>query len=134
MIIQGATIVGATVIDDGSGPAPVGLGAITYDQMPPPVVPGTNLQDNTATVNGSVGFTINNSTATGVAVAGLTANNVTYYNNLGTGIFDATLGPGSTYATIAVNINQIPSSGQLVFFFSNAVAYPATFNYPITIS
>jgi hypothetical protein len=124
-------------LGSGGGSPPAGTGAITYAQMPPPVVAGQQLQDVTATINDPVGFTINNSSTTGVAVTGLTANNITYFNTLGTGTHTATLGAGSTYGTISVNVTNIPSDGglgQLVWFFDQAVSYPATFNYPITIS
>jgi hypothetical protein len=132
-INSGITIGGGITIGDG-GNAPAGTGSITFAQMPPPVVPGVALQDSTATVNSPTGFTINNSANTGVAVTGLDSNNITYFNILGLGTHTATLGAGSTYASISVNIAQLPSGGPFTFFFANNVSYPATFNYPFTIS
>lgn len=119
------------------GTVATGLGAITYAQMNPPVIAGNQLEDGSATINDPVGFTINNGGNTGVAVGALTQENITYFNNLGKGTFTATLGAGSTYATISVDIINIPSDGafgQVVFFFDSTRNYPATFNYPISIS
>lgn len=127
---------GAGIVFGGTS-ASGGNGSIIYAQMSPPVQPSIQLQDGSATINDPVGFTINNGEYTGVAVGGLTANNITYFNNLGKGIFTATLGAGSTYNTIPVTVVTIPSDGGfagLVFFFDNTASYPATFNYPITIS
>ena len=46
----------------GPSPSPGANNVVGYSEMPPPVTPGGTLQDNTATVNGSIGFTINNDT------------------------------------------------------------------------
>jgi hypothetical protein len=135
-IERGITIGGGITIGDG-GNAPAGTGSITFAEMPPPVVPTIALQDPTATVNSPTGFTINNGALTGVLVQELSSNNITFFNNLGLGTYTATLGAGSTYPTISVNIANIPSGNPgnaLVFFFNSAVSYPATFNYPFTIS
>lgn len=121
----------------GDGVAPAGTGAITYAQMPGPVQPTVQLQDGSATVNDPVGFTINDSASTGVAVTALTNDNITYFDNLGPGTYTATLGAGSTYNTIVVNVVTVPSDGsfaQLVWFFDPAETYPATFNYPFVIA
>ena len=114
------------------GGAPIVGGTITYAQMDPPVVAGYQLEDSTATVNGSVGFTINNGTATGVAVVNLTPSNITFFDNQGTGFFTASFGPGSSYASASVNI--VATSGPLIFFIDPGLSYPATFNYPFIIS
>lgn len=116
-----------------AGTVAAGTGAITYAQMSPPVIPGQQLEDSSATINGTTGFTINNSGATGVAVPALTAENQTYYTNLGYGNFTATFGPGSTHATATVNISN-QYGPNLVFFIDSGISYPATFNYPITIA
>jgi len=123
-------------INVGAGAAPITGGTITYAEMNPPVVAGFQLQDATATVNGSVGFTINNGAATGVAISALTAENQTFFNNQGTGFYAASFGAGSTYPTSTVEITSIPSTtgGTLIFFFDPGLTYPATFNYPFTIA
>lgn len=124
----------------GGGGGGGGTGSITYEQMPGPVAAGyieSNLQDPSATVNNPVGFTINDSDSSGVFANALTAENITYFDNLGPGTYTATLGAGSTYNTISVNVVTIPSEesfAQLVWLFDPAETYPATFNYPITIS
>jgi hypothetical protein len=107
-------------------------GSITYIELAPPVVPGVQLQDGTATVNGSVGFTINNGALTGLSVSNLTPANQSYFTDQGTGFFTASLGAGSTYPTITVQITQ--TSGPMVLFFDPGVSYPATFNYPFNIT
>lgn len=126
--IGGSINVGGAITIGGAGP---GAG-ITYLELAPPVVAGVQLQDGNATVNGSVGFTISNSALTGIAVSNLTPSNQTFFNNQGTGFFTATLGAGSTYASANVQITQ--TSGPMLFFFDPALSYPATFNYPFTIS
>ena len=106
--------------------------SITYLELAPPVVAGVQVQDGTATVKGSVGFTINNGALTGLAVGNLTPSNQTFFNNQGTGFFTATFGAGSTYPTSTVEITQ--TSGPMILFFDPGLSYPATFNYPFTIA
>jgi hypothetical protein len=119
-------------ISIGAGSAPITGATITYDQMPGPVVAGQQLEDNTATVNNPIGFTINNGSLTGVAVSNLTPSNQTFFNNQGLGFFSASFGSGSTHATATVNITQTGS--YIIFYIDPALSYPATFNYPITIA
>jgi hypothetical protein len=119
-------------INIGAEAAPIVGGTITYLEMNPPVIPGNQLEDPTATVNGSVGFTINNSGNTGVAVGNLTLENDTFFTNQGLGYFAASFGPGSTHSTATVQISQV--GGFLVFFIDPGIGYPATFNYPFTIA
>jgi hypothetical protein len=114
------------------GSASITGGTITYAQMDPPVVPGDQLEDGSATVNGSIGFTINNSANTGVAVTALSAENQTFFNNQGVGTFAASFGPGSTHATATVQITHV--GAYLTFFIDNNISYPATFNYPFVIA
>lgn len=114
------------------GGAPIVGGTITYAQMGPPVVAGYQLEDSTATVNGSVGFTINNGGAGGVAVLNLTPSNITFFDNQGIGYFTASFGPGSSYASATVGI--VATSGPLIFYIDPGLSYPATFNYPFIIS
>lgn len=108
--------------------------------MPPPVVAGQQLEDSTATINGSIGFTINNDNATGVAMLGLTLSNVNWFAANyagGTQPFTVTFGPGSTVASSPVVVVQIPSGwpagGPLTFFIQNQTG-AATYNYPFTFS
>jgi len=120
------------------GSIPPSGGGITYAEMAPPIVPGQQLEDTSATVNAPTGFTINltppeNPGNTGIAVTALSVDNQTYYNNLGTGYFTATYGPGSTYTTSSVQITNITGSN-MTFFIDPGLTYPATFNFPITIA
>ena len=115
-----------------AGAAPITGGTITYLEMNPPVIPGNQLEDGSATVNDPVGFTINSSSATGVAVTALSGPNQTFFTNQGLGYFNASFGPGSTHATALVNITYV--SGVLVFFIDPSIGYPATFNYPFVIA
>jgi hypothetical protein len=131
MTIQiGGSINVGGAINIGSG-ALTGA-TITYPELAPPVVPGIQLQDGNATVNGSVGFTINNGAFTGLSVSNLTPANQSYFTDQGIGFFTASLGAGSTYPTITIEITQ--TSGPMVLFFDPGESYPATFNYPFTIS
>lgn len=113
-------------------PAPVIPGSITYNEMGPPVVAKRQIQDATATVNSSTGFTINNHSATGIAVPALTALNKSFFTAKGRGYFTATFGTGSTYASATVQI--ISAGSPFIFYIDSTLNYPATFNYPITIT
>ena len=133
---------GSTIQKMGGGGGNGSNGVILYADMNPPIIPGAQLQDSTATVNGATGFTINNGLDTGIAVMSLSAGNQTYFNNLGLGTYTATFGAGSTYATAPVTIVTLPNGtggggpggASLVFFIDQNVSYPATFNFPITIT
>lgn len=117
------------------GPAPSGDNVTGYAEMSPPVVSGQQLQDGTATINGSTGFTINDDTLTGVAISGLTANNVSWFssNYPSPGLYTCTWGPGSTVASSTIQVVQIPNTwpGMLVFFIQGQTG-AATYNYPFT--
>lgn len=143
--MSGVTFQGGSTIqkmDGGGGGGNGSNGVILYADMNPPITPGAQLQDSTATVNGTTGFTINNGIDTGVAVMSLSAANQTYFNNLGLGTHTATFSAGSTHATASVNITHLPNGtggggpggASLVFFIDSGISYPATFNFPITIS
>ena len=123
----------------GLGGTP-GVNNVTgYSQMNGPVIPGNQLEDGTATVNGSTGFTINDDTATGIAIPGITASNQAWFAaNYPTvpGFYNVTWGPGSTVASSSINVVQVPSSwpgGPLVFFVQGQSG-AATYNYPFTFS
>ena len=121
-------------------PVPGTDNATGYNEMPPPVTPGGDIEDKTATINGSTGFTINdpnnvfpNIGGTGVAITALTANNQAFFATYGTGTRTVSWGPGSTYSSSTVNV--VTNSGSsLIFFINPALSYPATFNYPFTFN
>lgn len=125
---------GITVGSGAPAPAP-GVNNITgYLEMSPPIFPGTQLQDPTATINGTTGFTINDDTLTGVAIPALTASNDAWFaaNYTVPGFYTCTWGPGSTVASSAINVITL-SPGQIVFFIGGQTG-PATYNYPFTFS
>jgi hypothetical protein len=115
-------------------------GQILYDDMGPPIIPGSQLEDVSATINGNTGFTIKDDTATGVAVINLSSSSQTYYNNLGLGTFTATFGSGSTTSTASVHIVHLPDGvgggggGSALVFFILGQSGSATYNYPFYIS
>ena len=116
------------------GPGPVGFDNVFgYAEMGPPITPGGQLQDPTATVNGSVGFTINNDALTGVAVPAMTVSNDNWITTNFTpgGIYTCTWGPGSTVASSSIQVAQL--SSPFVFFIQGQTG-PATYNYPFTLS
>jgi len=121
------------------GPSPGTNNVIGYSEMPPPVTVGGTLEDPSATVNGSIGFTINDDTLTGIAIAGITASNQAWlaanYTPLPLAA-NVTWGPGSTVATSPITVIQVPSTspgGPFVFFVDGQTG-AATYNYPFTFS
>lgn len=120
----------------GGGGTPGVNNVIGYSEMPPPVTAGGTLEDGTATINGSTGFTINNDTATGIAINGLTASNETFFATYGTGTGKTvTWGAGSTVASSSINVvtNNPGGTPELVFFVVGQSG-AATYNYPFTFS
>ncbi len=123
----------------GPGPSPGTNNVLGYSEMPPPVTAGGTLEDSTATINGSTGFTINDDSATGIAITGITSSNQAWFAaNYPTvpGIYNVTWGPGSTVASSSINVVQVPSTwpgGPLVFFVQGQTG-AATYNYPFTFS
>ena len=118
------------------GPSPGADNVAGYDEMPPPVTPGGDLEDTTATVNGSVGFTINDDSKTGISMTSMTSSNVNWLLANYTVVpdtYNVTWGPGSTVATSAITVTQIPASwpGNFIFFIQGQTG-PATYNYPFT--
>lgn len=117
----------------GGGGTP-GVDNVTgYLEMGPPIIPGNQLEDGSATINGSTGFTINDDTATGVAIGNLTASNQTWIsaNYTQNNYYNCTWGPGSTVGSSSIYVVQ--TSGYLVFFIQGQSG-PATYNYPFTFS
>lgn len=108
-----------------------------YSQMNPPIIPGNQLEDGSATINGSTGFTINDDNSTGIAIAGLTSSNVNWFaaNYTQNNYYNVTWGPGSTVASSSIYVIQVPGSwpGNLVFFVQGQTG-AATYNYPFTFS
>jgi len=131
-IEQGINVGGGINIGLGGGDTP-GVNNVTgYNEMPPPVTAGGNLQDVTATVNGSTGFTINNDAATGIAITALSVSNQTFFSTYGTGTKTCTWGPGSTVSSSTINVGT--NSGANLVFFVVGQTGPATYNYPFTFS
>jgi hypothetical protein len=123
----------------GPGPSPGSNNVTGYNEMNPPVVPGSQLEDPTATVNGSTGFTINDDTMTGIAIPDITASNQVWFAANYTvvpGTYNVTWGPGSTVASSVINVVQVPTSwpGGPIVFFVQGQSGPATYNYPFTFS
>ena len=126
---------GINIGTTGGGGTP-GVGSVVgYSEMPPPVTAGGTLEDPTATINGSTGFTINDPTKTGIAINGLTASNETFFATYGTGTKTCTWGAGSTVASSTINVvtNNPGGSPELVFFVVGQSG-AATYNYPFTFS
>lgn len=130
-------LVGVPSSDNGGG-----WGVIRYLDMPPPVVAGSQTEDATATINNPIGFTINDSGATGVAAGGLSLNNIAFFgdpqNNWLTPTTTVTIyfGSGSSVASCDVSLtinDQVGDPGTITFFTDPAnVSYPLTLNYPFT--
>lgn len=135
-VAGGITLGSGILLGAGTpGPGPGANNVTGYAEMQPPVIPGNQLEDSSATINSSIGFTINDDTATGVAIFGLTASNVNWFNaNYTSGnIYTVTWGPGSTVASSNILVVQVPSSwpGGLVFYIQGQTG-AATYNYPFT--
>lgn len=141
--MSGITITGSVTIDSGvslggtppgPGPSPGVDNVIGYLEMNPPVVPGQQLEDFTATINGSTGFTINNDATTGVAIPDLSASNQAWFgaNFTAGNVYTCTWGAGSTVASSSVLVATL-SGAQLVMYILGQSG-PATYNYPFTFS
>jgi hypothetical protein len=144
IVIESGIDIGPGIdIGDGSGPGPgpsPGVdNVLGYSEMPPPVTAGGTLEDPTATINGSTGFTINDDTKTGIAIASITSSNQAWFAANYTvvpGIYTVTWGPGSTVASSSINVVTVPTSwpgGNFVFFVQGQTG-AATYNYPFTFS
>jgi len=146
--MSGITITGNVTINQGvslggtppgPGPSPGTNNVLGYTEMPPPVTAGGTLEDGTATINGSTGFTINNASATGIAIAGITSSNQAWFAaNYPTipGTYNVTWGPGSTVASSSILVVQQPTTwpGGPFVFFVQGQSGAATYNYPFTFS
>ena len=126
--IGGGISVGAA----GGGGSP-GVNNVTgYDEMPPPVTAGGDLEDPTATINSPIGFTINDDTKTGIAISALSASNQTFFATYGTGTKTVTWGAGSTVASSTIIVAT--NSGATLVFDVQGQTGAATYNYPFTFS
>lgn len=117
------------------GPGPGSNSVVGYAEMPPPVIAGNQLEDPTATINGSVGFTINDQTKTGVAIQNLSSSNQAWFSaNYPTvpGTYTCTWGPGSTVASSSIQVVNL--GGGTIVFFIQGQSGVATYNYPFTFS
>ena len=128
---------GITIAGGGGGAG--GVNNVTgYAEMNPPVIPGNQLEDGGATINGSTGFTINNDTFTGVAIGGLTLSNYNWFNAnySGGGYYTVTWGPGSTVPSSSIWVAQSPSywPGDYLVFYILGQSGAATYNYPFTFN
>jgi hypothetical protein len=139
IIIENGINIGPGITIDPSGgpaPGPSGVDNVTgYSEMPPPVTAGGTLENPTATINGSVGFTINNDTQTGVAISALTASNQAWFaaNYLTVpGTYTCTWGPGSTVASSSITVATL--TGSTIVFYIQGQTGAATYNYPFTFS
>jgi len=134
--VEGGISIGGGINIGASGYGPIGVNNVTqYAEMAPPVVPGSQLEDGSATVNGSIGFTINDDTATGIGIPALSPSNQAWFNtNYPTipGTYTCTWGPGSTVASSSIYVTQ--NSGGVLVFFVDGQTGPATYNYPFTFS
>ena len=123
---------GINIGTTGGGGTPGVSNVIGYTEMNPPIVAGNQLEDPTATINGSTGFTINDDTKTGVAIPALSASNQTFFATYGTGTKTCTWGAGSTVASSTINVGT--NSGPSLIFFIQGQSGAATYNYPFTFS
>lgn len=136
-IASGIQVGPGIALGGGSGGGTPGVDNVTgYTEMVNPIQ--NSFEDPTTTINGTIGFTINDSTKTGIAMNQLTISNKAFFTTYGTGTKTITWGAGSTVAssTINVTINN-PGAGvgqpQLIFFIQGQTG-AATYNYPFTFS
>jgi len=130
----GITIGGGIFMGTGSGGGGTpGVNNVTgYNEMPPPVTAGGDLEDPTATINSPTGFTINDDTKTGIAITALSASNQAFFATYGTGTKTVTWGAGSTVASSTINV--VTNSGASLVFLVQGQSGAATYNYPFTFS
>ena len=124
--------IGINTIPGGGGGETDGVDGTIGSSAIPDV---TQIQDTTATLNGTTGFTINNPAQTGVAIpyGNMTDSNQTFFSTYGPlGTKTVTWGPGSSVASSSVILNNSPGAA-LVFFIQGAMG-PATYNFPFTFN
>ena len=119
-----------------SGPIAGVDNVVGYNQMPPPVIAGYNVEDPNVSINGSIGFTITDSFYTGVNMFGLSASNQAWFAAQGVRTYTVTWGPGSTLVSSEVDVQVAGDNGELFFYILGRPGFgsPATYNYPFTFS
>jgi len=128
---------GITMGDSGGGGGTPGVDNVTgYSEMVNPIQ--NSFEDTTTTINGTIGFTINDSTKTGIAMNQLTISNKAFFTTYGTGTKTVSWGAGSTVAASTINVvtnnpNAAVGQPQLVFFIQGQSG-AATYTYPFTFS
>ena len=133
IIGPGIDIGGGIIIGTAVGGGTPGVNNVTgYNEMPPPVTAGGDLEDPTATINSPTGFTINDDTKTGIAISALSASNQAFFATYGTGTKTVTWGAGSTVASSTIIVAT--NSGATLVFDVQGQTGPATYNYPFTFS
>ena len=133
IIGPGIDIGGGIIIGTAAGGGTPGVNNVTgYNEMPPPVTAGGDLEDPTATINSPIGFTINDDTKTGIAISALSASNQTFFATYGTGTKTVTWGAGSTVASSTIIVAT--NSGATLVFDVQGQTGAATYNYPFTFS
>ena len=133
IIGPGIDIGGGIIIGTAVGGGTPGVNNVTgYNEMPPPVTAGGDLEDPTATINSPIGFTINDDTKTGIAISALSASNQAFFATYGTGTKTVTWGAGSTVASSTIIVAT--NSGATLVFDVQGQTGAATYNYPFTFS
>ena len=128
---------GISMGDAGGGGGTPGVDNVTgYSEMVNPIQ--NSFEDPTTTINGTIGFTINDSTKTGIAMNQLTVSNKAFFTTYGTGTKTVSWGADSTVASSTINVvtnnpNAAVGQPQLVFFIQGQSG-AATYNYPFTFS
>lgn len=134
IVVEGGINIGPgiSIGAGGASPSPGVDNVFGYLEMNPPIIPGSQLEDSSATINGSTGFTINDDTATGIAVPAMTVSNDNWIttNYPTTGLYTCTWGPGSTVASSTINVVSLSSP---FVFYIQGQSGPATYNYPFTL-
>jgi hypothetical protein len=129
--------IGAGVLLGGSSAPIAGVdNVVGYNQMPPPVIAGRNVEDPNTSINGSIGFTITDSFFSSVNMFGLSASNQAWFAARGAGTYTVTWGPGSTLVSSEVEVQIAGDNGELFFVILGRPGFgsPATYNYPFTFS
>jgi hypothetical protein len=141
IIVEGGIDIGPGIALGGGapGPSPGVNNIVGYSEMPPPVTAGGTLEDPSATVNGSTGFTINDDNFTGIAISNITSSNQAWLAANYTvvpGTYNVTWGPGSTVASSSITVTAVPGTwpGTPFVFFVDGQTGAATYNYPFTFS
>lgn len=153
-VTSGVTILGGTQFSNSAGPGPGpgpavagvdnAVGFLQFNPFNPQGGPVPDwIHDQTATINGDTGITINNWTTAGMSMLNLTTSNMTWFlANFGA-VSSAnpvpctiTWGPGSTVASSQGNILQVDNGyfKMISFRWNQPMGTVATYNYPYVFS